>query len=50
MVRLDDSTIAVLTGSGALEVQNLQMEGRRAMRTVDFVRGYGDFVGSILGG
>ena len=48
VVRLDDSVIAVLTGSGALEVQNLQIEGRLAMSTADFVRGYGDFVGSIL--
>ena len=50
VVRLDDSTIAVLTGSGAVEVQSLQMEGRRATGATDFVRGYGDFVGSILGG
>ena len=49
VVRLDDSTIAVLTGSGAVEVQSLQMEGRRAMSVADFVRGYGDFVGSTLG-
>ena len=48
VIRLDDSVIAVLTGSGALEVQNLQIEGRRAMSATDFVRGYGDFVGSIL--
>ena len=49
VVRLDDSTIAVLTGSGAVEVQSLQIEGRRAMSATDFVRGYGDFVGSTLG-
>ena len=49
VVRLDDSTIAVLTGSGAVEVQSLQIEGRRATGATDFVRGYGDFVGSTLG-
>ena len=50
VVRLDDSTIAVLTGNGALEIQNLQIEGRRAMSATDFVRGYEDFIGSSLGG
>ena len=50
VVRLDDSTIAVLTGNGALEVHSLQMEGRRAMSATDFVRGYEDFIGSSLGG
>ena len=50
VVRIEDSTIAVLTGSGALAVHNLQIEGRLAMSPADFVRGYGDFVGSILGG
>ena len=49
VVRLDDSTIAVLTGSGAVEVQSLQMEGRRAMSATEFVQGYRDFVGSTLG-
>ena len=48
VVRLEDSTIAVLTGSGALAVHNLQIEGRLAMSPADFVRGYGDFIGSIL--
>ncbi len=50
VVRLDDSTIAVLTGSGAVEVQSLQMEGRRAMSATEFVQGYRDFVGSTMGG
>ena len=49
VVRLDDSTIAVFTGRGALEIHSLQLEGRRAMDAADFVRGYGDFVGSTLG-
>ena len=50
VVRLDNSTIAVFTGNGALEIQNLQIEGRRAMSATDFVRGYEDFIGSSLGG
>ena len=49
VVRLEDSTIAVCTGSGALAVHNLQIEGRLAMSPADFVRGYGDFIGSSLG-
>ena len=49
VVSLDDSNIAVLTGIGALEVQNLQLEGRRAMDAAEFLRGYRDFGGSSLG-
>ena len=49
VVRIEDSTIAVLTGSGALAVHNIQIEGRLAMSPADFVRGYGDFIGSSLG-
>ena len=49
VVRLDDSTIAVLAGGGALEIHNLQIEGRRAMSATEFVQGYRDFVGSTLG-
>ncbi len=50
VVELEDSTIAVIAGEGALTVERLQLEGRQAMRAADFVRGYRDFVGSILGG
>jgi methionyl-tRNA formyltransferase len=49
VVRLDDSTVAVITGSGALEVQNLQLEGRRAVSATEFVQGRRDFIGSTLG-
>ena len=49
VVRLDDSTIAVFAGKGALAVERLQLEGRRTMDAADFVRGYHDFVGSSLG-
>jgi methionyl-tRNA formyltransferase len=49
VVGLDDSTVAVITGSGALEVQNLQLEGRRAVSATEFVQGRRDFIGSTLG-
>ena len=49
VVRLDDSTVAVITGSGALEVRNLQLEGRRVVSATEFVQGRRDFIGSTLG-
>ena len=41
--------IAVATGEGALLLRRVQMEGRQAADISDFVRGYRDFVGSLLG-
>ena len=41
--------IAVATGEGALLLRRVQIEGRQATGISDFVRGYRDFVGSLLG-
>ena len=41
--------IAVATGEGALLLRRVQIEGRQATDISDFVRGYRDFVGSLLG-
>lgn len=41
--------IAVKTGKGALLLRRVQLEGRQAADISDFVRGYPDFVGSLLG-
>ena len=49
VARLDDSTIAVIAGEGALAMERIQLEGRQAMSAADFIRGYGDFISSTLG-
>ena len=43
------SRVAVVTGDGALFLDEVQLAGRRAMNTEAFVRGQSDFVGSLLG-
>ncbi len=42
-------TIVALAQEGGLELQQIQLAGKRVMTAVDFVRGRSDFVGSILG-
>lgn len=41
--------ISVATGMASLLLHRVQIEGRQATDTTDFVRGYRDFVGSLLG-
>ena len=41
--------IGVATGDGVLMLRRVQVEGRQAADIGDFVRGYSDFVGSLLG-
>jgi len=41
--------VGVVTGEGILGLCQVQLEGRREMSIVDFVRGQRDFIGSILG-
>jgi methionyl-tRNA formyltransferase len=41
--------LAVVTGDGALLLEAVQMEGRRASSIGDFAQGYRDFRGSTLG-
>ena len=40
--------LAVVTGTGRLLVERLQLEGRKAMSTEEFVRGYPQIVGEVL--
>lgn len=44
-----EPAIAVATGSGALGVRQLQLEGKRAMGVAEFLRGYPRLAGSRLG-
>ena len=50
VVPLDELGIAVgvVTGGGILGLKSLQMEGRRAVSSEEFVRGYTNFPGSLL--
>ncbi|MDO8241094.1 MAG: methionyl-tRNA formyltransferase [Candidatus Moranbacteria bacterium] len=43
-----DNTIFAQTGSGAIELKEVQLEGRPATKILDFSNGYKNFVGSIL--
>ena len=43
-----DSPVGVVTGSGVLALKTLQLEGKRAAGSEDFLRGYRSFVGSRL--
>jgi methionyl-tRNA formyltransferase len=36
-------------GEGTLGIKRLQLEGKKAVDAVDFVRGYRDFIGAVLG-
>jgi methionyl-tRNA formyltransferase len=42
--------LAVVTGAGRLLVERLQLEGKKAMSAEEFVRGYPQIVGDVLGG
>ncbi len=52
VVELEHSGIpcGVVTGDGILGLRSVQLEGRRASDTSDFLRGYPAFLGSILAG
>ena len=39
----------IVTGDGVLALSKLQLEGRRAVSAKEFVQGYRDFVGSMVG-
>ncbi len=41
--------LAIVTGSGLLDVDTLQLEGKKAMSAEEFVRGYPQIVGDVLG-
>ena len=50
VVALPDGRVGIGTGAGILEVARVQIEGRRAVTGREFVAGYRDFVGSVVGG
>lgn len=41
--------LSVVTGSGLLLIKELQLEGKKAMSAEEFLRGYGQIVGQVLG-
>ena len=41
--------LAVVTGSGFLEIERLQLEGKKAMSAEEFLRGYPQIVGDVMG-
>jgi methionyl-tRNA formyltransferase len=41
--------LAIVTGAGLLLVRQLQLEGKKAMSTEEFLRGYAQIVGQVLG-
>lgn len=41
--------VVVATGSGVIELLEVQMEGRARSKAADFARGQRDFIGSVLG-
>ena len=49
VVAMNGSEVATAAGQGVLRLLSVQMEGRRASNIADFIRGYPDFISSILG-
>jgi methionyl-tRNA formyltransferase len=49
VVSLPAGDPGIVASEGVLEVRRIQLEGRRAVRGSEFVRGYVDFVGSTVG-
>ena len=49
VVKVDKNTITVMTGKGALEIQELQLEGKKRLTCDAFLRGYPIDKGTILG-
>ena len=48
VLNIQGGTPAIVTGSGLLALDELQLEGRRPVSAGEFVRGQRDFVGSVL--
>jgi methionyl-tRNA formyltransferase len=49
VVKLSDGSIGAVTGEGVLVLKEIQLAGRKAMKTEDFVRGQPKFIGTMLG-
>ncbi len=44
----ENKKVLVNTENGVIEIIELQSEGKKVMRAIDFINGNGDFVGSVL--
>jgi methionyl-tRNA formyltransferase len=49
VLAMTDGRIGVVTGEGVLELQRLQLEGKRAVSAAEFMQGYTELVGATLG-
>jgi methionyl-tRNA formyltransferase len=49
VLKLNDGSIGVVTGAGVLVLKEIQLAGRKVMKTEDFVRGQPKFIGARLG-
>ena len=45
----EESSLQVLTGEGMLVIDRLQLEGKKVMSAGEFLRGYAQIVGGVLG-
>ena len=41
--------VGIICGTNVLEIEVLQLEGKKDLLTADFIRGQRDFLGDILG-
>jgi methionyl-tRNA formyltransferase len=48
-VHVDQDRVLVFTGEGRLQLESVQLAGKKALNAKDFVRGRPDLVGSVLG-
>ena len=48
-VKMVGETAVVCTGTGTIQLQQLQLAGKRALPISDFLRGRPDFIGAVLG-
>ncbi len=44
----ENNMIKIKTGKGNIILEEIQLEGKNEMKAIDFVRGYANFVGSVL--
>jgi methionyl-tRNA formyltransferase len=48
VISLDDG-VAVVAGTDALLLEEIQLAGKKALAVQEFIRGQRDFIGSVLG-
>ena len=49
IIKMDKDSIEVATGKGSLELLELQLEGKKRMKTGDLLRGFTVDKGEVLG-